>query len=234
MNLKKWRKNLSQQNLADILNLQQTTYSDYERGVTEPTLSSLVKLANFYNISLDELAERGEALKSYNFDEYSQAKQDVIYKIINSPEKLVYRIDAYINVLTNQDLVKPNYSNLTFKMDLKERRKKTNLLQKELAKKITIEPATYCNYENGTTEPPLSVLIKLADFYKISLDALVGRRPHLSDYGLQNLSDIKKDAILKVLNVKEDFVYRIDAYIDVLTNRDLPSANYLNNKKGDK
>lgn len=103
-----------------------------------------------------------------------------------------------------------------------------NLTRAELAKMLGVNATTYHNYEIGLTEPPLSILLKLADFYNISLDSLAERQPSLSDYGFKNLSEIKQDAILKILKTPDKLVYRIDAYIDVLTNRDLPSANYLN------
>lgn len=34
---------------------------------------------------------------------------------------------------------------------------------------------TYARYETGQREIPLSIAIKLADFYKVSLDYLAGR-----------------------------------------------------------
>lgn len=44
--------NLSQQTVADILNVSQRTYSYYENGRTIPP-RLLIKLAKFYNVSMD-------------------------------------------------------------------------------------------------------------------------------------------------------------------------------------
>lgn len=46
---------LSQQEVADLLNVSQTTYSRYESGVLDIPWKSLVKLAQFYHTSVDYL-----------------------------------------------------------------------------------------------------------------------------------------------------------------------------------
>ena len=50
-------KNLNQQQIADILNISQRTYSYYENGRDIPTLL-LIKLADYYNVSVDYLLNR--------------------------------------------------------------------------------------------------------------------------------------------------------------------------------
>lgn len=56
-NLKYLRKaqDLSQQNLATELDIPRTTLGDYERGYTEPNIVTLLKIAGFYKVSVDEL-----------------------------------------------------------------------------------------------------------------------------------------------------------------------------------
>ena len=56
-NLRKLRKNAkkSQTQIANKLNVAQTTYSKYELGTAEPNISTLINLAKIYNISIDEL-----------------------------------------------------------------------------------------------------------------------------------------------------------------------------------
>lgn len=43
----------TQQAIADILNIGQRTYSDYESGRTRIPVESLIILARFYNVSMD-------------------------------------------------------------------------------------------------------------------------------------------------------------------------------------
>ncbi|AYJ44399.1 MULTISPECIES: helix-turn-helix domain-containing protein [Enterococcus] len=46
---------LSQEQLAKILNISQTTYSRYETGVLDISSQSLIKLAQYYSTSIDYL-----------------------------------------------------------------------------------------------------------------------------------------------------------------------------------
>lgn len=48
-------KDLKQKHLADILSVAQTTYSDYEHGKINIPIPTLIRLAEFYNTSIDYL-----------------------------------------------------------------------------------------------------------------------------------------------------------------------------------
>ncbi|MBQ2938649.1 MAG: helix-turn-helix transcriptional regulator [Clostridia bacterium] len=49
------QKNLSQESLAEILNVARQTISKWELGETTPEMDKLVQLSKIFNISLDEL-----------------------------------------------------------------------------------------------------------------------------------------------------------------------------------
>ena len=51
-------KNMTQKDVANGAGISWRAYQNYERGVQEPTLSTLVALADFFDISLDELVCR--------------------------------------------------------------------------------------------------------------------------------------------------------------------------------
>ena len=57
---------------------------------------------------------------------------------------------------------------------LKKCRKKSKYTQKEAAIYSDITEAAYQNYEAGRREPKVSILIRIAQTYKVSLDYLVG------------------------------------------------------------
>lgn len=58
-------------------------------------------------------------------------------------------------------------------------RKQKGLTQDEFAPLIEVKPSTYRAYETGRNEPSIETLKKIADFYDISVDQLVGRpRPY--------------------------------------------------------
>lgn len=55
---------------------------------------------------------------------------------------------------------------------LRIERKAHNISQDKLAKAIGVTQAAISQYESDTCEPTISIAIKIADFYGISLDEL--------------------------------------------------------------
>ena len=53
-------RNLSQQRLAMELSMTQKTNSRYENGDREPGIKELIRIADYFNVSLDYLLERSE------------------------------------------------------------------------------------------------------------------------------------------------------------------------------
>ena len=58
-------KDLSQNEIAKILNCSQTTYSRYETGDLNIPVDSLIKLAIYFNTSIDYLTGQTEKKKPY-------------------------------------------------------------------------------------------------------------------------------------------------------------------------
>ncbi len=58
-------KDLKQKNLADLLQVHQTTYSDYELGRLNIPVSALHTLADFYKVSIDYLLCRTNEKQPY-------------------------------------------------------------------------------------------------------------------------------------------------------------------------
>lgn len=59
---------------------------------------------------------------------------------------------------------------------LRELREEADITQKEIAAYLNISHSTYNRYECSSREPDLDTLIRLADYFDISLDELVGRK----------------------------------------------------------
>ena len=60
---------LSQQKLAEELQIPRTTLGDYERSKTEPNISMLLRLSDFFNVNLEDLLS-----KDLSLDEYTVAR----------------------------------------------------------------------------------------------------------------------------------------------------------------
>ena len=60
--------------------------------------------------------------------------------------------------------------------NLKIIRKSLNYTQKDVAQKLNIAEPTYSHYESGRYQPNTETLIKLADFFDVSVDYLLGHQ----------------------------------------------------------
>lgn len=66
-------------------------------------------------------------------------------------------------------------------MELKSIRIKKHLTQADVASYLGIARNTYTQYEQGLHKVPPEILCKLADFFEVSVDELLGRTPQLFD-----------------------------------------------------
>lgn len=56
---------LTQQKVADLLNVGQRTYADYESGKTRIPVDSLLLLARFYDVSMDYITGASRVKNKY-------------------------------------------------------------------------------------------------------------------------------------------------------------------------
>lgn len=55
------KKHVRQREVADAVGIEQTALSQYENGVRVPSVETVIRLADYYGISLDTLAGRTKA-----------------------------------------------------------------------------------------------------------------------------------------------------------------------------
>lgn len=65
---------------------------------------------------------------------------------------------------------------MKFNVYLKQHRETYGYTQKQMAEIIGITLRSYQRYESGEREPNIETLVQIADFFKISLDDLIGRK----------------------------------------------------------
>ena len=69
---------------------------------------------------------------------------------------------------------------------IRDIREDSDLLQKDIAAILNVAQRTYSGYENGTRNIPVQLIVKLAAYYGVSVDYLLGntniKEPYPKDY----------------------------------------------------
>ena len=95
----------TQSDIAKLTGFNQTYVSKWENGEREPDIATLIKLANYFNVSLDELVGNQTASKESTIEaDLSPAKKEVIEKLLACNDRMCDRVSAYIDVLNDREL----------------------------------------------------------------------------------------------------------------------------------
>ena len=77
--------------------------------------------------------------------------------------------------MNNHNNGKPRESiKLQLSRRMKDLREDNDLKQWQLANMLKIDRSTYAHYERGRTQPDLEMIVKLANYYSVSVDYLLG------------------------------------------------------------
>lgn len=97
-------------------------------------------------------------------------------------------------------------------LQIKELRIKKGLTQQQVADALHISRQVYGFYENGKREPNIETLKRIASFFGVSVDYLLGTDSSVS-------SSLQK----KISNADKETLQELEAYLDYIT--------YKNNKE---
>lgn len=101
---------------------------------------------------------------------------------------------------------------------IKELRELNKISQQELAAYLKVSPSTISNWEANKREPDLSTIVKIADYFNVSIDTLLNRKynnsPRNDSKDEHNLDCNRVYALLK--NVDPSFYPAIEQIISGL------------------
>ncbi|MEC3228185.1 helix-turn-helix transcriptional regulator [Bacillus thuringiensis] len=89
---------LTQNDVAYRLNVVRSTYTNWEAGRSEPDVSTLIKLSDIYNVSLDNLVGRGYRMPpqfEVILDQISDLDTEPKKKALNLLVEYTYLIKKY-------------------------------------------------------------------------------------------------------------------------------------------
>jgi len=125
-------KSITQKAIAEYLGIQETSYQHYEYGKRTPNQETTIKLADYFNVSLDYLVGRSD-----------------------------------VHMIANLTRTK-------FAERLESLRIKKATTQREIAEYLDIHERTYQMYEHDKREPSHETTIKIANYFNVSTDYLLG------------------------------------------------------------
>lgn len=96
--------------------------------------------------------------------------------------------------------------------NLKLLRKQNNLTQKQLGEITNIKRVNISRYEKGEVEPTFNILIKLADYFNVSIDYLIGHRQN-NKIDISGLSEVQQNIIKMTTELNEINSVRVESYI---------------------
>ena len=98
-------------------------------------------------------------------------------------------------------------------MNIKEVRKKSGKSQLEVAKVLGISQQNLCRYENEQYQPDIQILIKLADYFNVSLDYLCNRQ-YNNQIGY--IPEDKKEVVKLILQLNQVNTIKLFGYVSGL------------------
>ncbi len=97
------------------------------------------------------------------------------------------------------------------------------ITQNKIADYLGVNRASYSNYETGKREPDISTLLKIADYFNVSLDEMFGRKSseqkQVTPKERSFKSTIHKQIWDKVEKLQENDLYILDGYLDGMLER---------------
>lgn len=121
----------------------------------------------------------------------------------------------------------PSYSK--FQTILKELRDKRNVTQEELASSLSVKQQTVGKWENGITVPRQPMLIKIADYFHVSVNDLIYGESNLSQPpaappSTPALTPQEQDLLRKYRVLTPDHQGAVDNQLDYFYTQDKPKT----------
>lgn len=184
--------NIKQTDLVKVLGVKEATISKYEAGLVSMTEESLIKAADFFNVSIDYILGRSE-----------DTSKETEEKLDNDRE------------------LEKNYKERKKKIEHSNRikllREKEGLTQTELGEKLEVSEQTVGSWENNISEPNIDTLIKLSKIFQVTVDYILG----LSDFCSNDVKEISNNNKEKIPQPKKYYVGadEVTKYLDCEKNK---------------
>lgn len=188
---------LSQEELAEKLNISQKSISKYELGDRKPQYKVLVRMAEYFGVTVDYLlrstdtqdfgiCDCGNTIKELRTE--AGMTQEELGMLLNVQNAAVSKYESGKVPLTGETLLKlskifnvsTDYllgakgGNTMLGKRINELRKSSGMTQEEFGKKLGVIKQTVSSWENDLSEPNHAATIAIAKLFGVTTDYLLG------------------------------------------------------------
>ena len=96
-------RDLTQEKLCKELYMHKTTYTNYEQGKHTVPLDFVVLIADYYNVSIDYIAERTNCSKGINNINFQEDELELIKKFAQLSEREKGKVEQFIEQVIEQE-----------------------------------------------------------------------------------------------------------------------------------
>ena len=102
MNIRKFREqiNMSQSDLAKLIDVSTNTISKYETNKIYPTIPNLIKLSKIFNVSVDTLI--GNDSEIIDVNALTNEQREFVKRVISMEDIDIARVNAYIDAFKHK------------------------------------------------------------------------------------------------------------------------------------
>ena len=101
-----------------------------------------------------------------------------------------------------------------FGKNIQKMRESREILQKDLAEEINLDRATVSSWERGKSYPTVETLIKISDYFNVSIDSLLGLTNNKK--ALDDLTEEEKELLKDVRELDRDEKNKLKGYLKAL------------------
>jgi len=148
------------------------TNKTLEGNFTLPEFLARVRTAKMHSIQQVHMMTDFETQDCQDYEDGKQRIPKLFLSLFTTMYKLPKKL-VQLGCIPEKDF-KTNIKNVLANR-LKELRTRESLSQFMVAHDLNIARSTYAGYEVGKSEPDLFTLVKLADYFRTSIDYLLGR-----------------------------------------------------------
>ncbi len=115
---------------------------------------------------------------------------------------------------------------------IEELRKKAGLSQKELGNILNLSQKAISRYENQTAEPDLNTIKKIATYFNVTIDYLLGTSEENIILITKNDLDTLKESADKINKIIDKLTQSNNTNLNIGSNSNIQIGNNINYKKG--